>query len=77
MEPVPLADGRHELVEVMEMVEGGNDVLDVNNRILLHHGDLIEMDPDTNIAMHRVHCYLTNDMMLIATWLADRRGPVR
>jgi len=77
VEPVPLADGRHELVEVMEMVEGGNDVLDVNNRILLHHGDLIEMDPDTNIAMHRVHCYLTNDMMLIATWLADRRGPVR
>lgn len=76
-EPAPVVDGRQELVEVMEMVERGADVLNVANRILLHHGDLVEMDPDNNIALHRVHCYLTNDLLLIATWLADRRGPVR
>ena len=28
-------------------------------------------------AMHRVHGYMCNDSLIIATWLRDRRGPVR
>ena len=40
-------------------------------------GDLVEMDITENTALHRVHGYLTNDGFMVATWLPNRRGPVR
>ena len=40
-------------------------------------GDLVEMDVTENTALHRVHGYLTNDGFMVATWLPNRRGPVR
>merc|ERR1712241_621836 len=36
-----------------------------------------EMDVTENTALHRVHGYLTNDGFMVATWLPNRRGPVR
>ena len=33
--------------------------------------------PGEHSAIHRVHIYLTNDSIIIATWLREKRGPVR
>jgi len=69
--------GRKDLLELMENVEGGREIIDVQTRFILHHGDLVEMDIGDNSAMHRVHGYLCNDSLIIATWLREKRGPVR
>ena len=50
---------------------------DVPTRYILHDGDLVEMDISENTALHRVHGYLMNDGFMVATWLPNRRGPVR
>jgi len=69
--------GRRDLLALMENVEGGRDVIDVQTRFVLHHGDLVEMDTADNSALHRVHGYLCNDCLVVATWLREKRGPVR
>jgi len=79
-EPAPgnrQESGRQLLVELMEGVEGGRDIIDIPTRFLLYDGDLIEMDTNEHSAIHRVHIYLTNDSIIIATWLREKRGPVR
>ena len=43
----------------------------------MHDADLVEMDVAENTALHRVHGYLMNDGFMVATWLPNRRGPVR
>ncbi len=47
------------------------------HRFLLHDADLVELDVSENTALHRVHGYLMNDGFMVATWLPNRRGPVR
>ena len=69
--------GRKDLLDLMENVEGGREIIDVQTRFILHHGDLVEMDTGDNSALHRVHAYLCNDSLIIATWLSEKRGPVR
>ena len=63
--------------ELLEKVEGCSHVTDVPTRYVLHDGDLVEMDISENTALHRVHGYLMNDGFMVATWLPNRRGPVR
>ena len=58
-------------------MEGCSHVTDVPTRFLLHDGALVEMDIAENTALHRVHGYLMNDGFMVATWLTNRRGPVR
>ena len=70
-------EGRKRLLELLEKVEGCSHVIDVPTRHLLHNGDLVEMDISENTALHRVHGYLTDDGFMVATWLPNRRGPVR
>jgi hypothetical protein len=70
-------EGRKRLYELLEKVEGCSHVTDVPTRYLLHDGDLVEMDIAENTALHRVHGYLFNDGFMVATWLPNRRGPVR
>ena len=69
--------GRQELLDLMEKVEGGREVIQVQGRFVLYHGDLVEMDVSDNSALHRVHGYLCNDALVLATWLREKRGPVR
>jgi len=69
--------GRNRLMYLLEKVEDSAHVMDVPTRFLLHSGDLVEMDVTENTALHRVHGYLTNDGFMVATWLPNRRGPVR
>ncbi len=70
-------EGRKRLYELLEKVEGCSHVTDVPTRYLLHDGDLVEMDIAENSALHRVHGYLMNDGFMVATWLPNRRGPIR
>ena len=70
-------DGRKKLLELLDKVEGCSHVLDVPTRFLMHNADMVEMDVTENTALHRVHGYLTNDGFMVATWLPNRRGPVR
>ena len=70
-------EGRRKLYDLLERVEGCSHVTDVPTRFLLHDGALVEMDIAENTALHRVHGYLMNDGFMVATWLPNRRGPVR
>ena len=70
-------EGRKKLFDLLEKVEGCSHVTDVPTRYVLHDGDLVEMDISENTALHRVHGYLMNDGFMVATWLPNRRGPVR
>ena len=70
-------EGRRKLYDLLERVEGCSHVTDVPTRFLLHDGALVEMDIAENTALHRVHGYLMNDGFMVATWLTNRRGPVR
>ena len=72
-----IEEGRRKLYELLEKVEGCSHVTDVPTRYLLHDGDLVEMDVTENTALHRVHGYLMNDGFMVATWIPNRRGPVR
>ena len=70
-------EGRKRLLELLDKVEECSHVLDVPTRYLMHNDDMVEMDVTENEALHRVHGYLTNDGFMVATWLPNRRGPVR
>jgi len=52
-------------------------LLETSGRTILHEGDLLELDPIENNALQRVHAYLFNDGYMIASWMPNRRGPVR
>lgn len=65
------------LAAIAEKVEGCASLFDVKDRVLIHEGDLLELDPLENTPIHRVHAYLLTDILLIATWISNRRGPAR
>lgn len=62
---------------IMEKVEGCMNLLDVPNRTLIHEGDILEIDPDENTALQRMHAYLFNDCLMLTCWITNRRGPSR
>lgn len=70
-------EGRRRLYDLLEKVEGCSNVMDVPSRYLLFDGDLVELEPSENTALHRVHGYIMNDSFMVAQWLPNRRGPVR
>nr|CAG4643760.1 EOG090X021B [Lepidurus arcticus] len=70
-------DGRKKLVELLERVENCANVVENPFRTLLHEGDMVELDPTENTAIQRVKGYLLNDSFMLATWIPNRRGPIR
>nr|CAG4651628.1 EOG090X021B [Triops cancriformis] len=70
-------DGRKKLVELLEKVENCAGVVENPMRTLLHDGDMVELDPTENTAIQRVRGYLLNDSFMLATWIPNRRGPIR
>ncbi|XP_076033752.1 exocyst complex component Exo84 [Oratosquilla oratoria] len=70
-------ENRKKLTALLEKVEGCSHVMEVAERHLVFDGDLVEMNQDDYTALQRVHAYLLNDSLMIASWLSDRRGPVR
>ncbi|XP_071451392.1 exocyst complex component 8 [Hetaerina americana] len=68
---------RQKLASILEKVEGCVSLLETPGRQLVHDGDLLELDPCENTALQRVHGYLLSDGLMLATWVPNRRGPVR
>ncbi|KAM9778810.1 exocyst complex component 8 [Syngnathus typhle] len=65
------------LTSLLEKVEGGKTIMDTPGRHLVYNGDLVEFDVDNMCPVQKVHAFLMNDCLLIATWLANRRGAVK
>ncbi|KDR14056.1 exocyst complex component 8 isoform X2 [Zootermopsis nevadensis] len=68
---------RRKLAAILEKVEGCVTLLETPGRTIIHEGDLLELDPIENGALQRVHAYLFSDGYMIASWIPNRRGPVR
>ena len=73
----PEDDTRKNLAFLLEKVEGCSSVTEVPGRHLVHNGDLAELDAESFTQIQKVHAFLLNDSLMIATWLPNRRGPVR
>ncbi|XP_005993415.1 exocyst complex component 8 [Latimeria chalumnae] len=65
------------LTTLLEKVEGCKNILETPGRYLVYNGDLTEYDVDNMSLIQRVHAFLMNDCLLVATWLPNRRGAVR
>ena len=51
--------------------------METPGRYLVYNGDLLEYDVDNMSQIQKVHAFLMNDCLLIATWLPHRRGAVK
>lgn len=65
------------LTTLLEKVEGCKNIMETPGRYLVYNGDLIEYDADNMSQLQKVHAFLMNDCLLIATWLPNRRGAVK
>ncbi|XP_061099535.1 exocyst complex component 8 [Conger conger] len=65
------------LTTLLEKVEGCKNIMDTPGRYLVYNGDLLEYDVDNMSQIQKVHAFLMNDCLLIATWLPNRRGAVK
>ncbi|XP_076167911.1 exocyst complex component Exo84 [Ptiloglossa arizonensis] len=70
---------KQKLMQLLENVEGAMSLAETPGRMCLHEGSLLELDSLEGTPLKRVHAYLFNDVLLIASWLANgsRRGPPR
>lgn len=68
---------RHKLATILGNVEGCGTLLDLPGRVLIHEGDLLELDPIENNPLKRIHGYLFTDGLMLSAWNANRRGPMR
>lgn len=62
---------------VRESIEACPDLFDSPERELLHEGDLVELDPLENTALHRSRAFLFSDMLIISTWISERKGSAK
>ncbi|CAN9507520.1 unnamed protein product [Ophioblennius macclurei] len=65
------------LTSLLEKVDGGKNIMDTPGRHLVYNGDLVEFDVDNMSPVQKVHAFLMNDCLLVATWLPNRRGAVK
>ena len=47
-------------------------VVEVQGRYLVHSGDMVEVDCESLTTLHKVHIFLLNDSLIVATWLPHR-----
>lgn len=65
------------LTTLLEKVEGCKNIMETPGRYLVYNGDLFEYDVDNMSQIQKVHAFLMNDCLLVATWLANRRGTIK
>ncbi|XP_015183700.1 PREDICTED: exocyst complex component 8 [Polistes dominula] len=70
---------KQKLIQLLENVEGAMNLAEIAGRVCLHEGSLLELDPVDGMPLKRIHAYLFNDVLMIASWLANggKRGPPR
>nr|WIM01508.1 exocyst complex component 8 [Limnephilus lunatus] len=65
------------LNSIFEKVESCMSLLDVPDRVLLHEGDILELDAEEHTPLQRMHAYLFSDCLMLTSWIPNRRGPMR
>ncbi|XP_023224533.1 exocyst complex component 8-like [Centruroides sculpturatus] len=70
-------DGRKNLSTLLEKIEGCVSILEVQDRYLIHSGDIMELNTSDYTPIQRIHAILLNDVLVLASWLPMRRGPVQ
>lgn len=65
------------LTTLLEKVEGCKNIMEMPGRYLVYNGDLLEYDAENMSQIQKVHAFLMNDCLLVATWLANRRGTIK
>ncbi|MPC31994.1 Exocyst complex component 8 [Portunus trituberculatus] len=65
-------ENRKKLTGLLEKIEGCSHVMEVEDRCLVFDGDLVELKQDDYTAKQRIHAYLLNDSLMIASWLSHR-----
>lgn len=74
----PSEEGKQRtLTTLLEKVEGCRHLLETPGQYLVYNGDLVEYEADHMAQLQRVHGFLMNDCLLVATWLPQRRGMYR
>ncbi|XP_033223008.1 exocyst complex component 8 [Belonocnema kinseyi] len=70
---------KQKLLQLLENVEGAMSLVETPGRVCLYEGSLLELDPLEGTPLKRIHAYLFNDVLMVASWLATgaRRGPPR
>lgn len=70
-------ESKQNLMHVLENVEGAASLAEEPGRIFLHEGPLLELDPLEGTPLKRIHAFLFNDILMIASWLCNdsKRGP--
>ncbi|KAH0953533.1 hypothetical protein HN011_010637 [Eciton burchellii] len=70
---------KQKLIQLIENVEGAMSLAETPGRVCLHEGSLLELDSIEGTPLKRIHAYLFNDVLMVASWLANggRRGPPR
>lgn len=64
---------KKDIQSVIDRVEGLSNELDsASDRVLIHEGDLLELEPLNHGPLRRVHLFLFNDLLLVATWMPSR-----
>lgn len=53
-------------------MEGCTGLLEVKDRVLLHEGDILELDPMENTIIHKTHAYLFSDALMLTSWITNR-----
>lgn len=70
-----LEERRQQLLQLLDRMEGGGHVRDVPQRYLVLETELLAVTGEK--AVGRVRGCLLSDSLLLAVWLAERRGAVR
>lgn len=70
-------DCRKNLSTLLEKIEGCVSILEVQDRYLIHSGDIMELNSTDYTPVQRIHAILLNDVLVLANWLPVRRGPVQ
>uniref|UniRef100_T1J4C7 Exocyst component Exo84 C-terminal domain-containing protein n=1 Tax=Strigamia maritima TaxID=126957 RepID=T1J4C7_STRMM len=65
------------LTSLLEKVEGCANIMDVPGRYIVYSSDLTELDAVNFTKLRRMHIFLLNDSVMLASWIPHKRGPVR
>ncbi|XP_058791014.1 exocyst complex component 8 isoform X2 [Phymastichus coffea] len=62
---------KQKLIKLLENVDGAMNLIDTSGRVCLHEGSLLELDPIEGTPLKKIHAYLFNDILMIASWLSQ------
>ncbi|XP_018322011.1 exocyst complex component 8 isoform X2 [Agrilus planipennis] len=68
---------KQKISTIIEKVEGCVNFSEESTPLFLHDDDILEIDSIESTPLRRIHAYLFSEGLMITTWNANRRGPMR